>query len=213
MTSPTSLRWVNLSPERLPAWLATFTQRHGEPETELTAERLLLRCPDRAEAHFQLGWGPLPGASDPLAELVEIMLLPRRVAALIVHKRAHAVGVFFGASLLHGRHHRHYVQGRTKAGGWSQQRYARRRANQTGRAYAAAIQDAVELLASDPELDALATGGDQAGVETVLSDQRLGHLNKLPRLRVAAIGDPNATVLAGFGDRLRRVSIGLNEHA
>ena len=52
-----------------------------------------------------------------------------------------------------------HVQGRTKAGGQSQQRFARRRDNQARAAYEAAADHAARILAGP--LDALVTGGDR----------------------------------------------------
>ena len=66
-----------------------------------------------------------------------------------------------------------HVQGRTKAGGQSQQRFARRRDNQARQAYEAAADHAARILgpAASP---ALVTGGDHAAVDAVLADPRLG---------------------------------------
>jgi hypothetical protein len=213
MSTPGAGRQVNVSPERLAGWLHGFAERHGEPTTEVTAESLTLSSPDRAQAVIALAWGPIPGLGDAQTEVVESMLRSRRVAALIVRRRGHAVGIFDGSQLLSGRHHGHYVQGHTKAGGWSQQRYARRRANQADRAYASAIEDAVGLLVPASGITTLATGGDQAGIEMVLADQRLARLRELPRLRVPGVPDPNAGVLASFADRFRAVHIIVNEYA
>jgi hypothetical protein len=116
-----------------------------------------------------------------------------------------------------GRHGSHYVQGRTKAGGWSQQRYARRRANQAGRSFEAAAADAAEILLPRlGSLEALITGGDRAAVSAVLAEPGLERLAE-PGLRhgfgVLAVPDPNAHVLAAFGALFRRVSIDLNDLA
>lgn len=216
MTAPRSPRTVRVAPERLEGWLAGFTQRHGTASVELTADRLLLAAADGATAGFTLPWGPLAGV-DPLAELVAAATIERRIGALIVRRRAHAVGLFKGDRLLAGRRGSHYVQGRTKAGGWSQQRYARRRANQADRSFDAAARDAAELLL--PEVGRLAGivfGGDRAGVEAVLADPALEPLRE-PSLRrglpVFAVPDPNAGVLASFPAVFRQVPIELNELA
>ena len=70
------------------------------------------------------------------------------------------------------------MQGGTKAGGWSQQRYARRRANQAGAAFADAADAAARVLL-DPArpLDALVPGGDRDAVRAVLADRRLRGLD------------------------------------
>lgn len=206
-------RVVSVAPERLPGWLDGFAARHGHPLATPAGDRLLLVAPDGATASIRLEWGPLPG-SDPITEVVAAAARPRLAAALIVRRRAHAVGIFSGEQLLTGRHDHHYVQSRTKAGGWSQQRYARRRGNQAERAYSEAAQDAVAVLAPRlTELELLATGGDQAAVTQVLTEPALAGLAKLPRIRVDGVPDPNAGVLAAFGKRLREVRITLNDLA
>ena len=63
-----------------------------------------------------------------------------------------------------------HVQGRTKAGGQSQQRFARRRDNQARQAYEAAADHAARILTGSLPV---VTGGDRAAVEAVLSDRRL----------------------------------------
>jgi hypothetical protein len=89
-----------------------------------------------------------------------------------------------------------HVQGRTKAGGQSQQRFARRRDNQARQAYEAAADHAARILGLD-KLDRrglpVAVGGDRAAVDEVLADPRLRHLERLePWLTVP---DPKRGVL------------------
>ena len=63
-----------------------------------------------------------------------------------------------------------HVQGRTKAGGQSQQRFARRRDNQARQAYEAAADHAARILG---DVRTIVTGGDHAAVDAVLDDLRL----------------------------------------
>lgn len=216
MTPQPGTRTVSVAPERLEGWLAGFQQRHGQVAAEVSTDRVLLLAPDGAEAGFNLVWGPLP-AGDPVARLVSEFVRARRVGALIARQKAHAVGVFDGPRLVAGRHGSHYVQGRTKAGGWSQQRYARRRANQAGRSFDAAAADAAEILLPElGRLQALMVGGDRTAVAAVLSHPDLVGLAEL-RARhgfgVLSVPDPNAGVLAGFGAVFRMVAIELNQLA
>ena len=84
-----------------------------------------------------------------------------------------------------------HVQGRTKAGGQSQQRFARRRDNQARAAYEAAADHAARILSGPPLL--VVTGGDHAAVDDVLTDPRLRHLTvTAPWL---AVPDPRRKVL------------------
>jgi hypothetical protein len=217
MTAQPWPRSVSVAPERLAGWLDGFAGRHGTPAVEVGAGHVQLTSPDGAVANILLPWGPLDATGDPLAALVAAAVRPRLVGALIVRRRAHAVGVFDGATLVSGHHDSHYVQGRTKAGGWSQQRYARRRANQAERSFEAAAADAAALLLPRVgHLEALVTGGDRSAVEAVLTQPGLERLAD-PALRrgfgVFAVPDPNAHVLAGFADTFRRVRIGVNDLA
>ncbi len=82
-----------------------------------------------------------------------------------------------------------HVQGRTKAGGQSQQRFARRRDNQARQAYEAAADHAARILRRGP----LVVGGDRPAVEEVLADPRLRGMTVVePWLPV---GDPKRGVL------------------
>jgi hypothetical protein len=92
---------------------------------------------------------------------------------------------------------RRHVQGRTKAGGWSQQRYARRRDNQARKAFEAATEHAVRLLVAEHGgVDALVTGGDRAAVDAVLEDPRLRDVAARRTSSHLALGDPDAAVVA-----------------
>lgn len=209
-------RLVRVPPERLSGWLERFAARHGEPALELTPAALRLTSPDGAAATLTLIWGPLPGVLDPRAELIEAMLRERRVAVLLVRRSAHAVGIVRGTEIEASKVGRHYVQGRTKAGGWSQQRYARRRGHQAEHAFEAAADDAVAVLAGRVgQLEALLLGGDAPAVKAVLADPRLAKLAALPRhaREVFPVPDPRRAILDEFPARYRAVPIRLNDLA
>ena len=217
MVQPAAERTVHVAPERLRRWLDGFSERHGQVTCHSTGHELTLAGADGALATIDLVWGPLPAGTDPLVAVVESFGLTRRVGVLLVRRRAHAVGIFEGPHLVAGRHGSHYVQGRTKAGGWSQQRYARRREHQADRSFASAATDvATILLPQADSLTALITGGDRGAVAAVLADPRFEPLRR-PRLHtgfgVFAVPDPNATVLAEFGQRFRAAPIRLNDLA
>ncbi len=155
----------------------------------------------------------MPGVTGP-RPLVEHVLLERRVGAVLVRKGGYAVGWFEGRRLQGSKVGSGYVQGRTKAGGWSQQRYARRRENQTAQAYAeAADVVATVLLPHAAQLVAVVGGGDGVGVQAVLGDRRLTALRALLQPRVLPTPDPRLRVLQTFGDQLREVRITLNAQA
>jgi Actinobacteria/chloroflexi VLRF1 release factor len=101
------------------------------------------------------------------------------------------------------------VQGTTAAGGWSQQRFARRRENQAQALLAAAIAAATTRLVGD--LDGLIIGGDRALLDLALADPRLRQVAALPRSPLLAIADPGAAVLAAAGARGRAIRIRLDQ--
>jgi hypothetical protein len=85
------------------------------------------------------------------------------------------------------------VQGRTKAGGQSQQRFARRRDNQARQAYEAAAEHAARILTG--RVSALVCGGDRSAVEAVLTDSRLAHLADVRVDPWLAVPDPRRGIL------------------
>lgn len=212
----TELHRVRVDPGRLERWLTGFALRHPEPTVTPIADGVELASPDGARAWVRSPWGrPPPG--EPLAGLVAQATRPRRIGALLVRRNSHAVGIFDGDQLLRHRVARHYVQGRTKAGGWSQQRYARRRGNQAARAFDRAALDAAEiLLPVAGTLDAVLLGGDAQAVRTVLADPALVGLQpalERHRLELPAVADPNLQVLRDALPRALSVVIELNDEA
>jgi Actinobacteria/chloroflexi VLRF1 release factor len=203
-------RWVEVAPERLQRWLAGFAQRHGEPSASVQGDTVCLRAPDGAVAELH----PPPGVPAPAtpAELVAQVQVPRRLGLLLARQAAVAVGIAEGDRLTESKVETSYVQGRTAAGGWSQQRFARRRANQ-GRAAASSAADTVArlLLPHAQRLDALVTGGDRRAVDAVLADRRLAGLLGLRTDRFLTVGEPGRAVLERAIAAARSVRIRLEE--
>jgi hypothetical protein len=151
------------------------------------------------------GAGQGPG---PLEQLLAEVQRPRTVGLLLVRRGGHAVGVATGGSLVASKVGSRYVQGTTKAGGWSQQRYARRREAQARAAFGAAAETAARiLLPAAPDLEGLVTGGDRAAVRAVLDDARLQRLAALPQGRFLAVPDPRLRVLEEAVRRSRAVLV------
>jgi len=183
-------RWVDVPPERLARWLENFASRHGG----CTSEGLTLTGTDGATAELS----PPPGAPAvaDLAGLRDVVGTPRRIGLLLARKGAVAVGVAEGAKVIVSKVDTHYVQGRTAAGGWSQQRFARRRDNQAKAAAAdgAAIVERL-LLPEVRALAALVTGGDRAAVDAILAAPRLAELVRLRDERFLDVPEPRRAVL------------------
>ncbi|HZE48096.1 MAG TPA: acVLRF1 family peptidyl-tRNA hydrolase [Jatrophihabitantaceae bacterium] len=206
-----SVRRVSVPAERLARWLDGFAQRHGPTTATADATEVALVGADAARAWLAVPFPPLPTTDDPLAALIAHVTRPRTVGVLLVRRRAHAVGVFVGADLVTSKVDSSYVQGTTRAGGWSQQRYARRRANQAQAAFADAADTCARvLLPRAAGLDALICGGDHAAVDAVLADPRLRALSALRREPFLTVPDPRLRVLQGTPEQFRAVQIALD---
>lgn len=218
MTGPT----VQVPRQRLARWLDNFAASHGaptwswQPGDDTGADFLLISSRDGATARILVPYGPVPNTGDPRTDLLAHLAVDRTVGVLLVRRGGHAAGVFIGDELLVSKVGSSYVQGRTKAGGWSQQRYARRRANQADKAADRAADDAVRVLVreSPGPLTALLCGGDRAMCEQVLTDSRLAGVAPLwqPRL-VHPVADPRLRTLQDFGALVTGVQVQLNEQA
>lgn len=195
------MRQVTVAAERLERWLAGFAERHGEVVTTAGPETVELVGADDARAWIDVPFPPLAG------DLVPHVRRPRRVGVLLVRRGGYAVGIFDGVGLVASKVGSSYVQGTTKAGGWSQQRYARRRANQASAAFAEAADAAARVLAGE-RLDAFVAGGDREGVRAVLADRRLAHLE--PSGPWLEVKDPKLKVLATMPEQFRAVRIRLD---
>ncbi|GAA1791286.1 acVLRF1 family peptidyl-tRNA hydrolase [Luedemannella flava] len=209
---PAGPRWVEVDPARLPKWLATFSERHGTPVETIRGYAVELAAPDGSTAVLH----PPPGAAAPasLAALVTDAAVVRRVGLLLARKGAVAVGVALGESLEASKVDSHYVQGRTAAGGWSQQRFARRRDNQAKAAAGDAADLVVRLLVPVVgNLAAVVTGGDRRAVDAVLADPRLAAVAALRAPRLLDVPEPRLVVLQEAARRARAVPILIDDRA
>jgi len=153
-------RRVEVAPDRVPGWLTRFADRHGEVTTVATPDEVVVTAADGAVARLQVPFPPLTvDPASPDRGLAAHVLRPRRVGVLLVRLGGHAVGVFDGDRLEVSKVGSRQVHGRSAAGGWSQQRFARRREGQVRVALAAAADLAATLLVpAAASLDAV-TGG------------------------------------------------------
>ena len=137
---------------------------------------------------------------------------PHRAAVLLVRRGRWAVGVFDGPDLVVSKVDARQVQGRTAAGGWSQQRFARRRGHQTDAVVAHAVETAVRvLLPHAASVEALFTGGDKGLVDDVLADQRLRPLAARRREPALDVGEPTKAVLLETPTQFRAVQVHITE--
>jgi hypothetical protein len=168
-----STRVVEVDPERFEGWLERFAANNPGPA-----------APQRVVGTERFDHAPLA-----------VLLVRRGGYAVGLAERAAGVPAYT-ASKVGTRH----VQSRTAAGGWSQQRFARRRGNQADELVRAVADHAARLLLS-PLPAGLVVGGDKALVRDVLADPRLALLGDLPRRELYDLPDPRRSVLE---DALRR---------
>jgi hypothetical protein len=184
--------------ERVVRWFDNLAERHGRPVLHVGSGALHATTPDGTSVVARLPFGvAYDGPADALA-LAAAVTMPRRWGVLLVRKGGFAVASVENGSVAGSKVGQRHVQGRTKAGGQSQQRFARRRDNQARAAYEAAAEHTVRLLgAGGPAggVEALVCGGDRQAVGQVLEDPRL---RPLARVRVdpwLAVPDPRRAVL------------------
>lgn len=202
-----------MAPERLERWLAGFADRHGETGYDATADEVVVRAADGAVARCRVPFPPLEVDTDaPYGGLLGHANRSRRVGVVLVRRGGHAAGVFDGTRLVASKVGSRHVQGRTAAGGQSQQRFARRREKQAREAFAAAADVvAAIVLPRLGELDAVVVGGDRGGVDRVLADARLRPLASRIVPPHLAVPDPKLAVLTETPTRFRAVRIELTE--
>ena len=207
-------RTVSIASARLQPWVDNFRRRHGDIALTLGRDTATLTAADGAEALIDVPFPPLAGGEPALESLLRHAATERHVGAILIRKGGYGVGVFSGARLVASKVGSSYVQGKTKAGGWSQQRYARRRDNQSRQAYDRAADEAARVLLPHlNEFTAVATGGDKPAVEAVLADPRLEALRPLVLPQVYAVPDPRLRVLQAFPEQFLALTIRLNDLA
>ena len=189
----TTTRTLLVPEARVVRWFANFASRHGDPDLDLHEGALRALAPDGTAALAALPFGTrYDGPGDP-ASFAAAVAVPARWGVLLVRKGGFAVASVSGLAVQDSKVGQRHVQGRTKAGGQSQQRFARRRDNQARQAYEAAAGHAHRILSG--RLAALVCGGDRSAVEAVLSDARLVHLVDVRVDPWLAVPDPRRGVL------------------
>ncbi|GAA2982542.1 acVLRF1 family peptidyl-tRNA hydrolase [Actinokineospora diospyrosa] len=212
-TVPGGGRAVEVEVGRVGGWFARFGDRHGGVVgTRLGETEVVCTAADGATASVKVPFPPLvatgqlPGLA--IEPLLEHLAVPRKVGLILVRRGGHSLGVVEPGKVLLSRTDRHHVQGRSAAGGWSQQRFARRREGQARQALEAAAKDIVEvLLPRIGELDAVVVGGDRQAVEVLRGDRRLEAVFAIAQERVLDVAEPRRSVLEDAGERVFAVEI------
>jgi hypothetical protein len=226
-------RLVHVAPERLAGWVQRFAASHGEVSRSVatTSDRgaspsssLLLTAADGSWARLT-SWTDAPNVARADAGVPDVeaggapwpgdWTTPPVLLVVLVRRGGFAVAVAtpageLAASKVGTRH----VQSRTAAGGWSQQRYARRRSNQADALVEAVVGHAARVL-GDGEAVAgtvggLVLGGDRSLTAQVLQELATGPRSRLlgiPRRELPDLPDPRRAVLDDAVARGRAVLV------
>lgn len=165
MAAGGNAKWLDVSAERFPGWVASFARRHGDsrslaaaPAAEAAvaftaADGTVAECHPPFPESFALPPGLAgldnPASPDEIAALLAAHArAPRTVGVLLVRLGGYAAGVFTGypPALADSKVGSRLVHGRSAAGGWSQHRFARRREKQANEALEAAADTAAAVF-------------------------------------------------------------------
>ena len=181
---------VQVPSSRWERWVDNFTTSHGDTALSVTDGALAGRAEDGSHFSARLPFATAYDGPAEVAPFVGSAIAPPRWGVLLVRKGGFAIARMDGVTMVEHKIGQRHVQGRTKAGGQSQQRFARRRDNQARQAYEAAAEHAARILAG---VTVVVTGGDHGAVEAVLTDPRLSRVTTVaPWL---AVPDPRRAVL------------------
>ena len=171
-------------------WVANFATGHGGADLTVADGELRGQAVDGSHFAARLPFASAYDGPPEAAVFAAAAGAPAEWGVLLVRKGGFAVARIGGATLVEHKIGQRHVQGRTKAGGQSQQRFARRRDNQARQAYEAAADHAARILG---RVRLVVAGGDHPAVDAVLTDQRLSSVRVVdPWL---AVPDPRRAVL------------------
>jgi hypothetical protein len=177
--------------ERLRRWVENFEERHGLTNLTVTGGRLAGKAEDGSSFDATPPFGRSVG--EPTLDALELATVaPDSWGILLVRKGGFAVARLAGEQIVESKVGQRHVQGRTKAGGQSQQRFARRRDNQARVAFEAAADHAARIVGGVP---VLVTGGDHAAAAAALEDSRLRRVADQVRGAFLTVPDPRRGVL------------------
>jgi hypothetical protein len=205
-----SARTVLVPADRVVRWFDNFASRHGAVALTVADGRLVGTAADGSRAVAALPFAREYDGPPDAVPFTGALVVPRRWGVLLVRKGGFAVASLHGVDVHASKVGQRHVQGRTKAGGQSQQRFARRRDNQARQAYEAAADHAHRILAAE-RLEALVCGGDHQAVEQVLADRRLTRLVEVRTGPWLPVPDPRRAVLEQAVADAVSVSVELTE--
>ena len=169
---------MSIPASRVVRWVENFATRHGPTTYAVRDGALSGTAEDGSAFTARLPFGATYAGAGDASAFAAAVAAPAAWGVLLVRKGGFAIARLGGDRLVEHKIGQRHVQGRTKAGGQSQQRFARRRDNQARQAYEAAADHAARILGEGTPL--LVTGGDHAAVQEVLADPRLRRVDVVP---------------------------------
>ena len=142
-----------------------FLTRHGATSMNAVDGALVGFASDGSHFEARLPFGRTYAGPATTADFLLAAAAPEQWGLVLVRKGGFAVADIAGDKIVASKVGQRHVQGRSKAGGRSQQRFARRRDNQARAAYEAAAGHAERLIT---HLGPLVVGGDREAVGAVL---------------------------------------------
>ena len=132
---------------RIGRWVENFGARHGGVAELVVGDGALCgSAPDGSSFVARLPFGRSYDGDASVDAFAGAAAPPADWGVLLVRKGGFAVARLSGEAVGASKVGKRHVQGRTKAGGWSQQRFARRRDNQARAALEAADEHAARIL-------------------------------------------------------------------
>lgn len=162
---------VEVPAARLARWVDNFVVRHGESQLKVNDGAVHGDAPDGSHFSVALPFGARHDGGATVEALLAAARPPASWGVLLVRKGGFAVAKLEGDSIVASKVGRRHVQGRSKAGGQSQQRFARRRDNQARQAYEAAADHAARVL--EGIAGPLVIGGDRSALVEALAHPSL----------------------------------------
>lgn len=192
---------------RLRSWLNGFVTRNGQIEAvsyEPDDRRITATTDRGGTATIQGAWDQSavgdPGASAPSIDAIVTACAPRFSVAVILLRRGGfslALATVSGAEIdvLTSKTDSTYVQGRTAAGGQSQQRFARRRSNQADKLVKSAETAAHRVFADVSNADMVITGGDRPLLEDLLTRSAMAFTRPIQRVVHVPVPTPKRRII------------------
>jgi hypothetical protein len=208
-------RVVEVPPERLVGWVQRYTATHPDATASAVGDGIRLDAAGGATAEISPLLPFPPDGSEPATDLVGALAahaaVPLVTALVLVRRGGFAVGIARGARLEWSKVGSRYVQSRTAAGGWSQQRFARRREGQAKGLVRAAAAAWAELPQGAATPTVLVTGGDRPLCEQVLAEGPARDLLVLGSRRHLDVPDPRLAVLQQAAGRAQALLVTVRE--